>query len=108
MKLQTFFSTILLFFTTIFLLLSLPHSVSANQSNHTGFLQCLSLRLNDSNIRLKSHTHTQRLFLLLCPIFNYTKPDILLTRDGRRILLAIRGGGGSSFCVVLSWKAFWE
>ncbi|CAN7070951.1 unnamed protein product [Brassica oleracea var. botrytis] len=50
MKLQTFFSTILLFFTTIFLLLSLPHSVSANQSDHTGFLQCLSLRLNDSNI----------------------------------------------------------
>ncbi|KAL0727421.1 hypothetical protein Bca4012_023514 [Brassica carinata] len=50
MKLQSCLCSILLSFTTIFLLLSLPHSVSANQSNHAGFLQCLSFRLNDSNI----------------------------------------------------------
>ncbi|CAH8345646.1 unnamed protein product [Eruca vesicaria subsp. sativa] len=48
MKLQSFLSSILLSFTTtILLLLSIPHSVSAN---HAGFLQCLSFRLNDSNI----------------------------------------------------------
>ncbi|KFK28674.1 hypothetical protein AALP_AA7G031800 [Arabis alpina] len=44
MKLQSFFTSILLIF---FSLLSTPKPVSAN---HSGFLQCLSLRLNDTNI----------------------------------------------------------
>ncbi|XP_010449159.1 PREDICTED: tetrahydrocannabinolic acid synthase-like [Camelina sativa] len=46
MKLQRFFTSILM----IFILLSISHHVSANRSNQSGFLQCLSLRLNDSNI----------------------------------------------------------
>ncbi|KAL1205325.1 Berberine bridge enzyme-like 18 [Cardamine amara subsp. amara] len=44
MKLHCFFSSIMI------LLLSVPYPVSANRSNQAGFLQCLSLRLNDSNI----------------------------------------------------------
>uniref|UniRef100_A0A1J3CX66 Cannabidiolic acid synthase-like 1 n=1 Tax=Noccaea caerulescens TaxID=107243 RepID=A0A1J3CX66_NOCCA len=58
MKLESFFSSILIFITTIFLLLQFPHPVSANQSNHVGYLQCLSLRLNDTNIVSKV-IHTQ-------------------------------------------------
>ncbi|KAG7542104.1 FAD linked oxidase N-terminal [Arabidopsis thaliana x Arabidopsis arenosa] len=50
MKLQSLFSYVLIFFTTITLLLSSSHPVSANQTNQAGFLQCLSLRFNDSNI----------------------------------------------------------
>ncbi|CAN8231239.1 unnamed protein product [Cochlearia groenlandica] len=45
MKLQSLFSYVL-----FFSLISIPFPVIANRSNQTGFLQCLSLRLNNTNI----------------------------------------------------------
>ncbi|CAN7070959.1 unnamed protein product, partial [Brassica oleracea var. botrytis] len=71
-----------LFFTTIFLLLSLPHSVSANQSNHTGFLQCLSLRLNDSNIVSKViHTPNDSSF---SSVLSLTIQNLIFSSPGER------------------------
>ncbi|KAH0901739.1 hypothetical protein HID58_041242, partial [Brassica napus] len=65
--------TILLFFTTIFLLLSLPHSVSANQSNHTvihtpndsSFSSVLSLTIQNPRF---SSPGTPKPVLILTPV----------------------------------------
>ncbi|CAN6913418.1 unnamed protein product [Brassica oleracea] len=64
--------------------------------------------VNDSNIVSKViHTPNDSSFSSVLSL-TIQNPRFSSPEMGEEFFWAIRGGGGSSFCVVLSWKAFWE